>query len=80
MSATEAKAMASAVFFQRLPENTSTNGERPGLPAAAFHRSDSGTNSRMRNVSAAGAAPTIITQRHDSREMGNAMPMTAMKQ
>ena len=79
MSATPANAIASSVFLRSPEAKTSSAGERPGCRAEAFHRSDSGTKSRMKNVSTAGAAPTIITQRHESRAMGNAMPITAMK-
>ena len=61
-------------------EKISNTGERVPVRREAFHFSDSGTKRRIKNVSRAGAAPTTITQRHESCEMGNAIPITAMKQ
>ena len=70
ISATEAKAIARSVVFRKAGENTSMAEDLPDFFTEAFHASDSGTKSRMRNVNRAGAAPTIMTQRHESLVIG----------
>ena len=79
MSATEAKTMASSVGLSSGLEKISRNGfAAPDFCTDSRQRSDSGTNKRMKNVSAAGAAPTIITQRHESFVTGKKSAIVAM--
>ena len=62
-------AAVSATIDKPRPEPGLVSSSRRPRFTASFHRSDSGTNNVMSNVSNAGAAPTSMTQRHESRVM-----------
>ena len=78
MSGMLAKAIASSVFLSSGAEKISRSGVVRRWTTLAAHFADSGTNSRMKNVSAAGAAPIIITHRHESCRIGNVIPINAI--
>ena len=77
--ATEAKATASRVRPSKAREKISRMGFEGAFFIAAFHCSDSGTNTMMSKASKAGTAPTSITQRQESRVTANDMPTMAIK-
>src|SRR5947207_9307781 len=78
ISAMEAKEIARRVFFTRPALKISLIGVAAPFFTDAFHRSDSGTNSWIRKVSNAGAAPASITQRHEVWVTLKYLPNTAI--
>ena len=78
ISATEEKQIASSVFFHRPLLKISRTGFDGLFFTASFHASDSGTKYVITSVSSAGAAPTSITHRHDSRVIAKFIPITAI--
>ena len=74
----EAKEIARRVFFTRPALKISLIGVAAPFFTDAFHRSDSGTNSWIRKVSNAGAAPASITQRHEVWVTLKYLPNTAI--
>ena len=81
ISAIEENAIASSVTRNSGGESTSLSGPafvRDRSPADCFHFSDSGTKSRIRSVSTAGAMPASITHRHEETVTLNMRPRTAM--
>ena len=79
INATEEKTMARIVFRRRAGEKTSRMGfDCTTFRTDCFHFSDSGTKRRIKNVSAAGSAPTIITHRQESRVTSTEIAIRAM--
>ena len=73
-----ANAIPRKVRLRYCGEKISRSGEPTPFFTLSIQRSDSGMKSRMRKVSAAGSAPTSITQRHEVSVIFHCRAMIAM--